>query len=135
MFVFGNVPDVGPDEELTRYLMFSRWIRADDTVKYEAFMPPGDLELSVTRLRDASEVEIWEAGRDVARQSNRTLHGRTDLSTGAFVSRGLKVLKDPVIANPNHAKVTSWSMEKSHQMIVAKQIAASQKRKPVPERF
>jgi hypothetical protein len=120
-----NVPDVADGETVTRYLMFSKWHRPDQTIKYEAFMPPGDLELSVTRLLQATDSEIWSVGAQVAAETHRRLHGRADLSVWAFLSQQLSVQADAMPNNPNHAKVTGWPVGKAKQMIVAKHLAAT----------
>jgi hypothetical protein len=125
MLKLANVPDVDESETVTRYLMFQKWYRKDQTIKYEAFMPSDDLELSVMRLVQATDSELWSVGWQVASETNRTLHGRADISAGAFVSQRLLVQADPLPNNPNHAKVTGWSADKAQQMIVAKQLAAT----------
>jgi len=84
-----NVPDVTESETVTRFLMYSKWYRSDQTIKYEAFMPPNDLEFSVTRLLLANDTELWEVGVQVAAESNRALHGRADVSVQAFVNQQL----------------------------------------------
>ena len=118
------VPDVTPSEIVARYLMFKNWYRADQTVRHDAFMPPDDLEFSVTRHVEANERELWQVGAQVAAERGRTLHGRADLIVNAFIDRGLKEFADPVPGNPNHAKVTGWPTEKSKQMLIAKLLAA-----------
>lgn len=120
-----NVPGVADDEAVTRYLMFSRWYRADQTIKYEAFIPPDDLELSVTRLLEATDAELWDLGLHAAAESGRNLHGRADLSVQRLVSQRLRAQADVLVDNPNHAKVTGWSTDKAQQIIVAKQLAAT----------
>jgi hypothetical protein len=129
-----NLPDIADKEILTRYLMFSKWYRADQTIKYEAFMPPDDLEFSVTRLLQATDPELWAVGVEVAAKRGRTLHGRADLSAQAFQGQQLAVHADALPDNPNHAKVTDWPVDKAQQIIVAKQLAATPglRRKPPP---
>jgi hypothetical protein len=127
-----NVPAVAVDETVTRYLMFGKWYRADETIKYEAFMPPDNLELSITRLRAATDSELWEIGRQVAQESNRSLHGRADMPVGAFAVQNLQVRDDPFPGNPNHAKAVGWPTGKSQQMIIAKQIAATPGLRRIP---
>ncbi len=120
-----NLPDVADTEFVTRYLMFSKWYRADQSIKHEAFIPPDDLEFSVTRLLQASDPELWDVGRRVAIESRRNLHGRADLSVQAFVGRQLSVQSDATPNNPNHAKVTGWPADKGRQLLLAKQLAAT----------
>ena len=125
MFDPAQVPDVTLDEIVARYLMFSKWVRADQTIKHDAFMPPEDLELSVTRHRNATAAELWQARAQVATERGRTFYGRADVVVGAFVGQRLQVGSDPVPGNPNHAKVTGWPTSKSEQMLIAKKSAAT----------
>jgi hypothetical protein len=120
-----NVPAVTVDEVVTRYLMYSKWSRSDQTIKHEAFMPPPDLEFSVTRLLQASENELWQIGSDVACESGRSLHGRADISVNAFFNSQLIVSADQIPKNPNHAKVTGWPTDSAKQMLIAKKLAAT----------
>jgi hypothetical protein len=132
MFDPANVPDVTDDEMVTRYLMFGKWYRADQTIKYEAFMPPDNLEFSVTRLRQATDEEVWTVGIHVAVESRRNLHGRADLQALAYIKEQLLVQADALFNNPNHARVTGWSDDKAKQMIVAKQLAATKGLRRIP---
>src|SRR5215210_3286498 len=53
-------------------------------VKFNAFLPPADLELSVYRTSGLQEVEIWELGKTrVAVPSGRTLKARGDFRAGS----------------------------------------------------
>jgi len=130
-----NVPEVAASEIVTRYLMFGKWYLANGTIKYEAFMPPVDLELSVTRLCQTTDAEIWDVGARVAEESRRKLHGRTDVAVKAFADQQLRVECDPLPNNANHALARGWSADKAQQMIVAKQLAATPglRRTPPPE--
>jgi hypothetical protein len=94
-------------------------------VKHDAFMPPDDLEFSVTRLRGATSEEVWTVGEQVAVESSRSLHGRADIEVRAFGDRQLQTIKDKLPNNPNHAKVIGWSRDKPGQMIIAKELAAT----------
>lgn len=127
-----HVPDVTDDERVTRYLMFSKWYRADQTIKHEAFMPPDNLEFSVTRLRQATDEEVWAVGIQVAAVSKRSLHGRADLQALAYVKQQLLVQADALSRNPNHATVTGWPSDKAQQMIVAKLLAATKGLRRIP---
>lgn len=120
-----NVPAVAESETVTRFLMFGKWYRSDQTIKHEAFIPPDDLELSVTRLLDATDAELWDIAAQVAGESRRTLHGRADISVQAFASQQLQVQPDAFPNNPNHAKAVGWPTDKAQQMIIAKQLAAT----------
>ncbi len=120
-----RLPEVTDGELVTRYLMFRKWYREDQTIKHEAFIPPRDLELSVTRLLDASDAELWQIGAHVALKRSTDLHGRADLAVHVFAGEQLSVQADALSDNPNHAKVTGWPTDRARQMIVAKRLAAT----------
>src|SRR5262249_44261054 len=90
------------------------------------------LELSVTRLREATDSELWDVGARVASESGRKLHGRADLAVQRFLSQKLRVQADVLADNPNHAKVTGWPSDKGQQIIVAKQLAATPGLRRIP---
>ncbi len=127
-----RVPDIETDETLARFILSSRHIRSsDDTIRPDAFIPYPENELSVTRHRDATEDEIWNAGRAVAKVRQRTLHGCGDVVASAFLERGLALRADPVIGhktlpdNPNHANVIGWPTDdRGRQRLLALEIAA-----------
>ena len=136
-----HVPDVEPDELLARFILFSKHIRREDeSIRPDAFVPYPHRELSVTRHRDATDDEVWSAGRAVAEVRGRTLYGRADVAAVAFLEQGLSVLPAPVLDhaelpdNPNHANVTEWPDEKPKQKRIALEVAARAKLVRPPER-
>jgi len=60
----GSVPkEINGQEAIARYITSKRWYsREKNVVKPQAFMPPPDLRLSVFRIDDLSEPEIWKIG-------------------------------------------------------------------------
>ena len=123
-----NVPEVGDDETLARYVLYSKHVRrTDQTVKPDAFIPNPHGETSVTRHLLTTEEELWSVGHAVAAVRNRTLHGRADFPMAVCLAQQLAVRADPVIGNPNHADVTGWPSDKPAQKIIAHEIAATAK--------
>jgi hypothetical protein len=121
-----NVPDVAAEEILARYILQSSHVRrSNSTVKPDAFIPPANLLLSVTRHLQATENELWSIGDDVAHQTGRTLYGRADLRAELFAKQFLVVGKAPVLGNPNHANVSNWPADKAAQKIIAQELAAA----------
>jgi len=125
-----EVPDVEADEVLARFVFSRRHIRNNGTIKPEAFIPPPpDNELSVTRHRDATEEELWGIGRAIATVRGRTLHGRGDITSRAFLDHELSMQAAPVTNhaslpdNPNHAIVIGWPDDKPRQKLIALDIA------------
>ena len=119
-------PAVTDEELLARFLLFSRWVREDRTLRPDGFMPSADTELSVTRHRGLSEMALWQIGQAVADARLRaTLYGRADLKAVDARRQRLRVDAAPLPANRNHANITGWPPEKPAQKIVAIVLAAS----------
>ncbi len=121
-----NLPAVIEDDELlARFVMVREWIRADGTVRPDAFIPPKDLNLSTTRHGTLQPSSLWEIGQSVARQFVRDLIGRADVIARNVKIVGLHPEPAPLPENPNHAHVAGWPTDKPSQKILAQQLAAS----------
>jgi hypothetical protein len=118
----GELP-VTDDEWLARYIVHKEHVREDKTVKPDVFIPYKWVELSVTRHLGLTESEIWEAGKLVARQLQKSLRGRSDIQAVDIVNVGLNVVPKPLIENPNHADVIGWPVDKPSQKELALRIA------------
>lgn len=130
-----NIPPIDSDERLARFIHYQRYIRQDWTVRADAFIPYPYPDLSVTRHLQLSESELWEIARNVARQTNKPLHGRVDIKARVFQQQQLKVIADPVLpGNPNHTNVTGWPEKKPAQKRIAQEIAAAAGRVLEPPR-
>ncbi|WP_142524427.1 hypothetical protein [Methylacidimicrobium cyclopophantes] len=113
---------------MARFVTVSRWVREDRTIRPDAFVPPPDLRLSVTR-HDALSVEgLWSIGRAVVAQVARTrkaeLSGRADRCVRDVLRFGLATEAAPVPGNPYHAEIVGWPAEKAAQKNIAQQLAA-----------
>jgi len=126
------VDSVADDELLARYILYSGWIRQSNQtvkVKQDAFVPPGNLELSVTRHIHLTEDDIWSLGKKVARYRNRPLYGRADVKTEHVKMQNLEVKSQPIKNdpnlgdNPNHANIIGWPLEKNARKMIALEIA------------
>lgn len=125
-----SVPVVQADEMLARYVLYSKHIRNNQTIRPEAFMPHPHGQLSVTRHLNATEGELWEIGTTIAALRKRDLYGRGDVEASAFLERGLAVEADPILdgsklsPNANHANVSGWPHDdKGKQKELALEIA------------
>lgn len=123
---------VSADEQLARFILFSKWFRSDETVKPEAFMPHPYMDLSVTRHQVLSEHEIWEIGRGVGGVRGATLYGRADIRASDVLRQSLDVKSAPVPNNPNHANIIGWPEQKPAQKVIALQLAAAAKYRGLP---
>jgi hypothetical protein len=120
-----QVPAVEPGETLARFVLFSKHFRSNNTIRPEAFIPPKNLALSVTRHLLANDQELWELGQNVAIERQKTLYGRADVLADVCLKQSLTVNASPISRNPNHADIKGWPNEKDSQLILAQEIAAA----------
>lgn len=98
---------VNDDEWLARFILFTRWIRSDRTLRPDAFIPHPWPELSVTRHLELSQDEIWEIGDAIAVKRGATLLGRGDVQARVPRAQRLQIESAPVENNVNHANITA----------------------------
>jgi hypothetical protein len=124
------------DELLARFILNKRWIRrTDSTPRPDAFIPPSDLNLSVTRHKGLSEKDIWRLGKNIAdtvaqKRVNVKLEGRADLQVNDVHNHTLNVEAHPLPENANHAHITGWPLDKPKQKSIAQELAAIAQYKP-----
>jgi len=123
-------PPVADDELLARFVLYSRWGRADQSVKPDAFIPHPYPDLSVTRHAGISETELWQIGQDVADERPATLYGRADVQALAATKLSLRIV--PTLEPKNHANITGWPPDKPRQKILALELAAVAGYVPMP---
>ena len=117
---------VADEEQLARFILYSKWIRSSDqTARPDAFIPHPYPDLSVTRHLNLSEEALWKAGQHVADARPATLYGRADIYAAAARRQHLKIDPAPVPKNPNHANITGWPEDKPAQKIIALELAAN----------
>ncbi|MBI3902919.1 MAG: hypothetical protein HY306_08290 [Nitrosomonadales bacterium] len=122
----GNEQVVADEEQLARFILFSKWVRnSDRTVKSDAFIPHPYPDLSVTRHQNLAEDELWKVGQDVADARPVTLYGRADIAAIAVRRQSLKIELAPVQNNLNHANVVGWPTDKPAQKVIALELAAN----------
>lgn len=125
-----SLPAVTDDEWLARFVLYSKWIRADQTLRPDAFIPHPYPDLSVTRHLGLLEPELWQIGQVVADARPAELHGRADVKAHVVITQLLRIV--PTATPKNHANITGWSLDKPAQKIVAQEIAAVAEYKPNP---
>ena len=120
-----NVPDVTDDELLARFIVNRDDVRSDGNVNRKLFMPYKWTELSVNRHREASTVETWAIGVQVAEQRKKKLIGRVDIQVSVCRIPPLEVKSAPMPGNPNHADIVGYPPGKEEQKSLAAKLAAS----------
>jgi hypothetical protein len=116
-------PPVADDEWLARFILFGKWLRGDQTVRSDAFIPHPWPNLSVTRRLGLDEEELWRIGQNVADQRSLPLYGRADVRARVIRKHRLDI--QPTPESRNHANITGWPKEKPAQKIIAQEIAAA----------
>lgn len=116
---------VAISEILSRFVLKKDWYRpSDNSLKYATFLPnPKNGETSVFRISGIFDKEIWDIGdREVAKDPNRPILGRADISASIVVAKGLEIL--PSEPPERHANIVGWPGEKSKQKLIALELAA-----------
>jgi hypothetical protein len=122
----GGLLQVADSEWVARFIVCSGWFRkSDQTVKQDAFIPPRNLELSVTRHVGLSSDELWQIGQAVANERPATLYGRADILAISVKQQNLNILPTPT--PKNHANIVGWPSEKHAKKAVAQELAAAAK--------
>ena len=114
------------DEMLARFVLKKEWIRkVDNTIKQDAFVPPKDLQLSVTRHVGISTERLIEAGKSVAAETALQFLGRADIEVQTVSKNALKAVAWPLPNNQNHAHVIGWPADKEARKTIAQELAAA----------
>lgn len=108
-------------EVLARFVVRRRWLRANRTVKAQAFVPDARRELSVFRHEGFSEEQLWATGRVVATMRSCSLYGRADVRADTIKGHALSF--DPNDEPLNHVNVIGWPEDDAEKMEIAQSIA------------
>jgi hypothetical protein len=111
-----------PFEDLSRFILEERQIRADGSLRHTVFMPSRNGETSVFGISGISENEIWEIAAQVARIRNKELFGRADIAALKVLSKKLQV----IVNEPprRHANIVGWPDDPSTIRSIAQELAA-----------
>lgn len=128
---------VEADEILARFVFYEGWIRANGTVKQDAFIPrqSPNLDLSVIRHTELESTELWEIGESIG--ASRALGSHSIVLRGSADIRAGRILAIPEAQDlclcptppppTNHVDILGWPEEKSAQKIIAAQMASVSK--------
>lgn len=119
----GRLPPIEDDEVIARFILASRHLRGDATIRPEAFIPHPHEELSAYRICHLSEEAIWNGGRGVALYQGKRLYGRAEVVAVRIRAQALTVTADELPTN--HITIAGWPKEKSEQKLIAIEIAKS----------
>lgn len=109
-------------EDLSRFILEKKQIRADNTLRHTVFMPNRNGETSVFRISGIPQKQIWEIAVQVARERTKELFGRADISVKNVLSKKLQViLNEPP---KRHANIIGWPDDPSAKRSIAQELAA-----------
>ena len=118
-----NVP---PDEKLARFLFSDRlFARTKGEVKYKAFMPDG-VDISVYRISDLSDAEVWAIGRKYVERQGRTIKARADFFAAVAYENDLKIIPDTT-PHKLHANITPLPVDMRARERIARRLALASK--------
>ena len=123
---------VSPDEQVTRFLVESRWFsQKTNHVSAQAFKPRNPkppetvFKASVYRTDGCSAEEIWSIGEDYVtkkRSDGRKVLARAEISTETVLSESLNLTPAPT-PHPRHADITAWPDQPEKRLEKANQLA------------
>lgn len=109
-------------ETLSRFVVYNRWVRTDNTIRPVAFTPNKNGETSIFRISGISDNEVWNIGeREVGMKQNKTILGRADITASIILSNHLEII--PSEPPERHADITGWPDERSKQKQIALELA------------
>ena len=88
-------------------------------------MPPPNLQLSIFRIKDLKDPEIWEIGiKQVVEKMKqpKNLHGRADIKAVDIFDVDLQI--EPDNTPPRHANIINWPDQKEKVKSIAQELAA-----------
>jgi hypothetical protein len=115
--------DIDSSETVSRFLVQGD-IRADGTVRHGAFLPPAsNLQLSVFRIYNLSEDQIWALAAEKVEPSRGFVLGRGNLSE-AQINDNMLIVKRDEDSSSRHADIVAWPNDRDFRATIAKVLAA-----------
>jgi len=116
-----------PSSPVSRFIFDRNQIRKNEPgVKYRAFLPGADGTLSVYRVLNLNDEEIWEiAVRHVEPGRGKKALARGDCLIKVFQQHNLQI--EPDEDPPRHANIVGFPEEKDLQKSITMEIAAQAK--------
>lgn len=118
---------IGGEEQISRFVRHEKYIRSNQTLRHEAFMPylptgANKLELSVFRTSNLSDSAAWK----IASLLDKPPCGRGILQALDYQNNGLQIKPTPAL-HPRHADVVNWPDRKDYQKMIAMRLAEKAK--------
>lgn len=118
-------PEVSSEEIIGRFINQRSYYRpSEGTVKHNAFMPASNGELSVYRISNLINEQVWAIGDEFVANRGRNILGHAKVLASCITTEGLLILSKPK-PHPLHADVVNWPESKSEQKLKAMLLAAN----------
>lgn len=119
---------VNANESLGRFLtQKNHFSRQRNEVRFNAFIPPSDMQLSVYRIDGLKPDEMWDIGQNVVDKmpETRNLYGVADITARIVERETLKIKPDKLPSR--HANIFNWPSEDARQLSIAQKLAVQSK--------
>jgi hypothetical protein len=124
-------PPISDAEPLTRFVTDDELLRASGDVHWRAFRPkPAEAELSIARISDLPDGNVWDLGETLAGATGRPVHGRADFTkpnVQAARYNGSRMTAVDDEPPTRHALITGWPVDSQARKVLAMAIAAESK--------
>ncbi|MBF0566085.1 MAG: hypothetical protein HQK89_12680 [Nitrospirae bacterium] len=115
---------VDPSEYLTTFIFSkNQFSLLNGRVKKYAFIPPKHRRLSVFRISELADHEVWEIGEKVGILRELPLLARADITVLSVNNAGLYIDADD--NPPHHANIVGWHEKDSEIKLKATELAES----------
>jgi len=115
---------IAADEVLARFILDRSQLRADRSVKHNAFMPPPSAKLSVYRIVGLCDPEVWQLGNEyVANIRGKPLVGRAEIKALEVTNCDLSV-EATTVPHPRHANIKGWKGDTEKDRLTAIKLAS-----------
>lgn len=110
--------------DISRFLFDGGHIRADKTIRHNAFTPPKNYRLSVYKTDTLTAAQVYEIGLQyVAPLRGKPIKGVAQVHSGLVGAIGLSIDNDGV-PHSRHSNIIGWSEDSSKDRILAMKLAS-----------
>ena len=112
------------EKDISRFLFDSGHVRADKTIKHNAFIPPKNYRLSVFKTDTLTAEQIYQIGAQyVMPLRGKPIKGVAQVNSSHVVAIGLSFDSDGV-PHPRHSNIIGWSEDSSKDRVLALRLAS-----------
>lgn len=114
---------VGLDEDIARFIRCSKYVRANQTIKHNAFLPAPDNDTSTFRINGLNNEEVGAIAVE---------HVKEKAKNGAAVCKAKVIAQAELLLVPEeppfqHANIRGWAMDEDDAAKKSKRMEQAQK--------